>query len=524
VLFSNYFPKIGLSHFTRRAVLFFSVFLISVFAWRSINYISAAKADYDSGVFVSSGYFLLEGKVLYKDFWDHKPPMVHFLNAAALSLGGRSINSVRMMERYFAVFGGAAFFFVVYLLFKNMWLSFFSSIFYLMHFFRPSVLEGGNLAEEYGAVFVMGGILFAILSNETKRFSLPANFISGMFFAAAFFTKEPFLFSAIPWFVYLILYKDFDYINILKRASVFISGAVLIFAVILFYLINNDALRDWIDVLSFDRVYASIFSRKLTMAARVLKNCKLAYKKLFGATFIAGLFALVGFISVFHWPLVKKHKYLHLVIISFFVMNFYATMISSKGYGHYYLQLVASFILLGTVGVESFLDAFKESRLTKTGFIVAIIVLSLSVDKQTYMEYKKYLMTPAKKVTPDSIVEYIKANSSKYETIWMTTGTFSRYYMESERLSPTKYFYITDHFFVDTYLSTAKEKVKGIMADLRRNPPKFIIGGIDDVKTVKRAKIQKWINENYDKVPVPDDSPAILFTLKSPPATLPKGQ
>jgi hypothetical protein len=392
-----------------------------------------------------------------------------------------------------------------------------------MHFFRPAVLEGGNLTEEYGAAFVMGGILSAILSNETKRFSFVLNFVSGMFFAAASLIKEPFLLSAIPWFVYLILYKDSNYKNILKRASIFVSGAVLVFAAILVYLLINDNFKDWIDVLSFGRIYATMSNTKFTLFSRLFRNYKLAYNKLLGATFIAGLFALFGLISVLNWPFVKKCKYIHLVIISFFAMDFCATMLASKGFGHYYMQLVPSYILLVAVGVEFFLNVFKKSRLIQGGFISAIVLLSFSVDKGVYTEYEKHLMTPAKKATPDAIAEYIKANSSKEETIWMTTAVLPRYYTETERLSPTKYYFLSDQFFVNTYLSTIEEKIENLKDDLKRNPPKFIIGGDQNVRIVKWAKIQDWVNENYYKLPVSSGT-AVLFALKAPPTTPPKDQ
>lgn len=513
VLFSQYFTRFRISRLSKAAV-FFLVLVISVLAWRSINYVSGAAIDQDSGVFSSGGFFLLEGETIYKNFWDHKPPMVHFLNAAAMAIGGRSINSVRMMERCFAVFGGLSFFFIVYLLLKNVWLSFFSSLFYVMYFFRPGLLENGNLTEEYGAAFVLGGILFAVISNETKAFSFVSNFISGTFFSAAFFMKEPFLFSAIPWFLYLILYKDRIIRNVFMRAFVFISGAVLVFAVILFYLIINSAFKNWIDVLSFNRVYVSMANEIFTIPKRISLNYRQVNSRIFRTTFIAGLFAFAGLFSVLQWSFVKKYKYLPLLLISFFVMDFCGTMIAAKAYGHYYLQLAASYILLGVIGVEFLLSAFKKSRLVQLTFVLAVL-MSFSVDRHIYREYKKYLMMPSEKVTPDKIAEYIKANGSQEDTIWITSGKFSRYYIESERLSPTKYYYMADHFFVDTYLDTAEEKIEGIKEDLRRNPPKFIVTGINNVKIVKRAGIQDWIDENYYELPVSTDGAAVLLVLKS---------
>lgn len=500
---------------SRTMVLVFLLLLISILAWRSINYVSGNRPWADSGVFASGGLFLLEGKVLYKDFWDHKPPMVHFLNATAMALCGKNFNSVRLMERCFAVFGAVSFFFIIYLIFANKWLSFFASIFFIILFFRPAIFEGGNLTEEYGVVFVLGGILFILLSKKAKTHSFVLNLISGIFFALAFFTKEPFLFSAIPWLLYIILDKDGDRIDILKHASAFVFGAALIFAVILSYLIINDALKDWIDVLSFNLVNTSKSNETLTIFARIFKNYKLASNRIFGTTVVLRLFALAGIISVFCLSFIRKYKYLPLIAIASLAMDFYGTMISGRGYGHYHLQLTAPYILVSMFGIAFILHVFKKLRFIGIAVVLAIVLLSLNSDKHTYKKYGNQLISPAKKTTGDSVVEYIKANSSKKDSIWMTTGSFSKYYIESERLSPSKYCFIFDHLFVDTYLSTSEEKIEGIKKDLKRNPPKFIITGIDDVKTVNSSKIIDWVYENYTKLSV-SEGDAILLVRKSP--------
>jgi hypothetical protein len=45
----------------------------------------------DSGVFLYAGQQLLAGKTLYRDVWDHKPPLIFYLNAIGLALGGGSV-------------------------------------------------------------------------------------------------------------------------------------------------------------------------------------------------------------------------------------------------------------------------------------------------------------------------------------------------------------------------------------------------------------------------------------------------
>jgi hypothetical protein len=42
----------------------------------------------DSGVFAYAGKLITEGKLPYRDFFDHKPPLVYYLNAIAIYLMG----------------------------------------------------------------------------------------------------------------------------------------------------------------------------------------------------------------------------------------------------------------------------------------------------------------------------------------------------------------------------------------------------------------------------------------------------
>lgn len=47
----------------------------------------------DSGVYLTAGSQILSGKVLYREVWDHKPPLVHLIKAAALAVGDHTTAS-----------------------------------------------------------------------------------------------------------------------------------------------------------------------------------------------------------------------------------------------------------------------------------------------------------------------------------------------------------------------------------------------------------------------------------------------
>ena len=44
----------------------------------------------DAAVFLYLGDQVRQGRLLYRDAWDHKPPVVHLINAAGLSLANGS--------------------------------------------------------------------------------------------------------------------------------------------------------------------------------------------------------------------------------------------------------------------------------------------------------------------------------------------------------------------------------------------------------------------------------------------------
>ncbi|MEJ2552166.1 MAG: hypothetical protein P8Z34_15955, partial [Anaerolineales bacterium] len=54
--------------------------------WPSSPHVAPMGAD--SGIFAYGAEQMLDGKLLYRDVWDHKPPAVFYVNALAILIGG----------------------------------------------------------------------------------------------------------------------------------------------------------------------------------------------------------------------------------------------------------------------------------------------------------------------------------------------------------------------------------------------------------------------------------------------------
>lgn len=122
----------------------------------------------DSSVFLYTAETILDGGLPYRDVWDHKGPLIYYIDALGLLLGDGSRWGVWLLELVFVV--GAAW--LGYRLLREAfghYPALFASVVWVATL--AGLLDRGNLTEEYGLLFQFGGLWFfwRALRDEDQR-------------------------------------------------------------------------------------------------------------------------------------------------------------------------------------------------------------------------------------------------------------------------------------------------------------------------------------------------------------------
>ncbi len=167
------------------ANFFYSVsFLLStIFFALMINYTPIAVKPHgltDSEVFFTLGRAIRDGLVPYRDFFDHKGPLVYYINALGDFLCG--FRGIGIIEILFWI----SFLFVLDKIRKilNCEYNIYNVIIIILPIFIKPLLCGGNMTEEYALPFIAYGNLYLLklcLNKYIKKFD---SFLLGIFAAA----------------------------------------------------------------------------------------------------------------------------------------------------------------------------------------------------------------------------------------------------------------------------------------------------------------------------------------------------
>ena len=124
-------------------------------------------------------------------------------------------------------------------------------------------------------------------------------------------------------------------------------------------------------------------------------------------------------------------------------------------------------------------------------------------DAEPCKDYLWRLTIPNRQSEVGVLSQWLLDKKQEGDRLWANVGENSKYYVETKLLSPTKYFYIFEHHFLDTVLSTREEKMDLLAQQLHSNPPEFLILSQEDENRIRDMGFQSlmdWVQTSYVKI------------------------
>jgi len=406
----------------------------------------------DEGIFANNGIQILSGAKMYLDVWDHKPPLIFLVFTVSSLLG----NTLQFAKIFATIFTVLTFIAIWWQINANYGKKGFLTIVVLTTLLLNSYLFESNIVTP--EIFMVSFAIFGFIFWEKQKYIL-----SGVLFAIGGLFKpnlwfEAGMFCLVLYFVdlfsrilvqkieenrfakfYGLIFQDFQkYIKF-----IFSFLAIVIVSIIPFYIQGT-----------FENYFQSVFRSNfdyVNITDSVLSSTLLL-------EFVILVLGVIGGI------LLKIRNTNHQNYV-FFIAGLSGFLLSSRLYGHYYIEMIPpSILLLSTFvfdNIESLHVRLKQSvYFVLWGIIFGLIAFQITDERFTYvLNYDSYLkneityhelMNPFWKLDKGgndvyAISEYVK---SKYRGEYVYyAGNNSWFYILSETRNASPYIVYYHNWF-----------------------------------------------------------------------------
>ena len=464
----------------------------------------------DQGVYLYIGEQILEGEIPYRDLWDHKVPVIYYINALGLASGISTFWGVWLLE-VLSLFIATFFSYKIMAKHFSPESAFFGTGMWLLGLFF--VLDGGNTVEEFTLpIQFLSIFLFLRAENEKKHYW--NDFGIGLLSALAFFIRPNNIGEAIAIGLIIgmrFLFSSDSRKRAYSRLISMVVGGLVLSLVLVGYFWGQDALREFWQSAFIYNFHYSLASPKRWQA--ILKGT--AYlSPLVPLGFSAWIMGL-GYFFLSKEKDTKARKLLKLALL-ILPIDFALSLTSGRRYLHYFTAWLLPF------GLSSGFFAYKfQTSLAKADdhkfpkwfapskiWIYALFLAFGFLQLESLLPASKNFIaaTIQARGVPDSgndisgsPCQYIKdhTETDDYVLLW---GNEVQCNFVSQRKSPSRIIYLYP-LMLEGYLSS--EEIEKLRKDIEEKKPLIIDTALDD-GTVFSISSDRW-NE------IPSAKPLIEF-------------
>lgn len=340
--------------------------------------------DRDEGVFGYIGQVILDNGLPYRDAFDHKPPLVFYLNALALLIVPPTPKGIHLFLHAYNYLTLIALFYLARVYSQSLptalWVTFIFAIFSS----SPEIQGFTASTEMYLLLPTTLSLLFAVLTVRKGRWGF--SLLSGVCAALAFWTKQSAAFMILFITLYLLLAQmqlpprqGTALIKALKSFLPWTLGFVLISSIIAGYFYARGAFTEFF-YWSFTHSY--LYSKNITLSFSLPRVLEFSLKILKANVLPIGVGLFSSLILIF-----KKDSKGYFALF-FFILSMLAT-VHGVIYPHYFAQIAPAVAIIGGFGFAFLIDTLRNRKLRVVAVFasaLAILLIPISVNANYYIK------------------------------------------------------------------------------------------------------------------------------------------
>ena len=395
----------------------------------------------DSGIFLYIGKSILDGNLPYLDTWENKGPLIFYINALGLLIGGGGRWGVWLVEFVFlfiAINVGRS-------LLRRMFGVFPSAVGIIIWFLALRlVFQGGNYTEDYSLVFSFIALLIFWFSIQKERqfyFYLIIGFTLGINFILRPNNVGAQVSIIITLFLLASLERNWNVF--FRQLGWILFGVILTLLPVVIYFHLRGVLTELIQaVFVFNFQYSSNLNIRI-----LLRGLKIGFLN-FG--FWLSLIAGIGYLWMLFNYLYRIDKLsgmgkFQLLLLIYWPIEGFLSILSGRNYPHYFITWTPVISIFGSYLFNIFLSIFNLRLIKyKNGILAIFVLLTLIFGFNSLSSYSIPLYKILSGDSPKSteivhpVAEYVHEYTSVGEPIFIWGFRPYLYYV-TDRKSPNIY-------------------------------------------------------------------------------------
>jgi hypothetical protein len=457
----------------------------------------------DQGIFATIASGLLQGKIPYRDLWDHKPPGIYFLYAFAFKVLGREMRSISLLDGLYTLFTLLFFFKLAKELFNRR-------VAYLSTFLFAILASGiffvgwwGRGQPEVFLLLPLLGMIYLLKPVTAKErppfFLLCAGILGGI----AFSLKST-IFPLFFLFSFFLLVEDgINSKGILKGMSkifLFSFGVIVALLPFIIFFWTYGALDDAIySIVTFNLTAHINHPYNFGFLMKLRGNFNVIGTKIPFLWATVSILACYGFVQLY-----KEERRKRALLILWSIGTILSICMGWWLFYYHFVILIPPLALLTSYGFFQLFDRLPNQRnkmyriartlavslltlfllmefllayycsYVSTGIISALIGMEKVNTEEIYSRYR----FPEHSITDFSIKEdyhlsqYLKAHTQEEEKIFIW-GWESLVYFLSEREPASRYIFI--YPLIQNDLDMRRDAQKTLWEELHEKNPRYFV-------------------------------------------------